>query len=185
MDSQEKYRFLEYYKLNIRGSWMFNLISNVVFNARFRFGNMGYYNSDIGLSPFGRYYVGGDGLSSYVLDAREVVPMRGYTTYALTPEDASGNRIGASMFDKFTLELRQPVTLNATATIYVLGFVEGANAWSKFSQFQPFKMYTSAGVGVRLYMPMFGLIGLDWAYGFSDKEIGGSHFHFSINQSID
>ena len=185
MDSQEKYKFLEYYKVNIRGSWMFNLISNVVFNARFRFGNMGYYNSDIGLSPFGRYYVGGDGLSSYVLDAREVVPMRGYTTYALTPEDASGNRIGASMFDKFTLELRQPITLNASATIYVLGFVEGANAWSKFSQFQPFKMYTSAGVGVRLYMPMFGLIGLDWAYGFSDKEIGGSHFHFSINQSID
>ena len=185
LDAQEKYKFLEYYKLNIRGSWMFNLISNVVFNARFRFGNMGYYNSQIGLSPFGRYYVGGDGLSSFALDAREIIPMRGYTTYGLTPQDASGNHIGASMFDKFTLELRQPITLNATATIYVLGFVEGANAWSKFEQFQPFKMYTSAGVGVRLYMPMFGLIGLDWAYGFSDVSTGGSHFHFSINQSID
>jgi len=185
MDAQEKYKFLEYYKINIRGSWMFNLISNVVFNARFRFGHMGYYNSQIGLSPFGRYYVGGDGLSSFALDAREIIPMRGYTTYALTPRDASSNYIGASMFDKFTLELRQPITLNATATIYVLGFAEGANSWSKFAEFQPFKMYTSAGVGVRLYMPMFGLIGLDWAYGFSDKEIGGSHFHFSINQSID
>ncbi len=185
LDAQEKYKFLEYYKINIRGSWMFNLISNVVFNARFRFGNMGYYNSDIGLSPFGRYYVGGDGLSSFALDAREIIPMRGYTTYGLTPTDASNNRIGASIFDKFTLELRQPITLNASATIYVLGFVEGANAWSKFSQFQPFKMYTSAGLGVRLYMPMFGLIGLDWAYGFSDEETGGSHFHFSINQSID
>lgn len=185
LDEQERYKFLEYYKLNIRGSWMFNLISNVVFNARFRFGNMGYYNPQIGLSPFGRYYVGGDGLSSFALDAREIIPMRGYTTYGLTPQDASGNYIGASMFDKFTLELRQPITLNATATIYVLGFVEGANSWSRFSEFQPFKMYTSAGLGVRLYMPMFGLIGLDWAYGFSDTERGGSHFHFSINQSID
>lgn len=182
---QEKYKFLEYYKFNLRGSWMFNLISDVVFNVRFRFGNMGYYNPQIGLSPFGRYYVGGDGLSSFALDAREIIPMRGYTTYSLTPKDASDNFIGASMFDKFTLELRQPITLNATASIYVLGFVEGANSWLKTDQFQPFKMYTSAGVGVRLYMPMFGLIGLDWAYGFSDERYGGSHFHFSINQSID
>lgn len=185
LSDQEKYKLLEYHKLNIRGSWMLNLIGDVVFNARFRFGNMGYYNSKIGLSPFGRYYVGGDGLSSWALDAREVIPMRGYTTYGLSPEDATGNYTGAALFDKFTLELRQPITLNATATIYVLGFLEGANSWLRATEFQPFKTYTSAGLGVRLYMPMFGLIGLDWAYGFDDPTKGGSHFHFSINQSID
>ncbi len=178
MESADKYRWLEYYKFNVRGSWMLNLLGDVVLNARFRFGYMGYFNKDLGLSPFGRYYVGGDGLSSWVLDGREVIPLRGYQNASLSSTD------GASVFDRFTLELRQPIIESASATIYVLGFFEGGKSWDSIKEFQPFKMYNSAGVGVRLYMPMFGLIGIDWGYGF-DGAYGGSQFHFSIGQSID
>ncbi len=175
---QEKYKWIEYYKVNVRGSWMLNLIGDVVLNTRFRFGFMSYYNENIGLSPFGRYYLGGDGLSSWMLDGREVVPLRGYTNNSLSPTS------GASVFDRFTLELRQPIIESANATIWVAGFLEGGNSWADLRQFQPFKMYNSAGIGVRLFMPMFGLIGVDWGYGF-DGTSGGSQFHFSIGQSLD
>ena len=145
-----------------------------------RFGWMGYYNKEIGLSPFGRYFLGGDGLSSWVLDGREVIPLRGYENNSL---GASTNG-GGAVFDRFTLELRQPIIESNTATIWLAGYVEGGNCWSDISEFQPFKMYNSAGVGVRLFMPIFGLIGVDWGYGF-DGVAGGSHFHFSIGQSLD
>ena len=184
LSDQDRYKWLEYYKINLRGSWMFNLVGDLVLNTRFRFGLMGYYNEDIGLTPFGRYYLGGDGLSNWSYDARDVIAMRGYSTYALTPKIGS-DYAGAAVFDKFTLELRQPLTNTSAATIYLLGFLEAGNAWLSLRDFQPFRMYTSAGLGVRLYMQMFGLIGVDWGYGFDDKESGGSHFHFSINQSID
>ncbi|MBR1516707.1 MAG: outer membrane protein assembly factor BamA [Bacteroidales bacterium] len=175
---QEKYRMVEYFKVNARGSWMLNLVGDVVLNARARFGWMGYYNSDIGDAPFGRYYLGGDGLSTWMLDGREVVPLRGYQNNSLTPTG------GGSVFDRFTMELRQPIIESATATIYVLGFAEGGNCWGSIKEFDPFQMYTSAGLGVRLYMPMFGLIGVDWGYGFQGAN-GGSQFHFSIGQSLD
>ncbi len=176
--SQEKYFWLEYYKINVRGSWMLNLVGDVVLNTRFRFGFMGYYNKDIGPCPFGRYMLGGDGLTSWNLDGREVIPLRGYESMSLSPDG------GGSVFDRFTLELRQPIIESSTATIWVLGFLEGGNCWYDLKEFQPFKMYNSAGVGVRLFMPMLGMIGLDWGYGF-DGPTGGSQFHFSIGQSID
>ena len=175
---QEKYKWVEYYKVNVRGSWMLNLVGDVVLNTRFRFGFMSYYNEDIGLAPFGRYFLGGDGLSSWMLDGREVVPLRGYTNNSLSPQS------GASVFDRFTLELRQPIIESPSATIWVAGFLEGGNSWADIKEFQPFKMYNSAGIGVRLFMPMFGLIGVDWGYGF-DGTSGGSQFHFSIGQSLD
>ena len=175
---QKKYKWVEYYKVNLRGSWMLNLVGSVVLNTRFRFGFMSYYNKDIGLAPFGRYFLGGDGLSSWMLDGREVVPLRGYENNSLNPNG------GASVFDRFTIELRQPIIESPNATIWVAGFLEGGNSWGDISEFQPFKMYNSAGIGVRLFMPMFGLIGVDWGYGF-DGQNGGSHFHFSIGQSLD
>ncbi|MBQ9586947.1 MAG: BamA/TamA family outer membrane protein, partial [Bacteroidales bacterium] len=178
MDYSDRFRWLEYFKINLRGSWYLNLVGDLVLNARFRFGYMGYYNKDIGLSPFGRYYVGGDGLSSWVLDGREVIPLRGYQNSSLSPDE------GASVFDRYTLELRHPIIESASLTMYVLGFLEGGNSWYDMKNFQPFKVYNSAGLGVRLHMPMFGLIGIDWGYGF-DGTYGGSQFHFSINQSID
>lgn len=178
--AEEKYKWVEYYKINLRGAWMLNLVGDVVLSTRFRFGWMSYYNKDIGLSPFGRYYLGGDGLSSWVLDGREVVPLRGYENNSI---GASTNG-GGSVFDRFTIELRQPIVESGSATIWVLGFIEGGNCWADLSQFQPFKMYNSAGFGVRLYLPMLGLIGVDWGYGF-DGSTGGSQFHFSIGQSLD
>ena len=178
LSAQDKYRWVEYYKINLRGSWMLNLVGDVVLNARARFGWLGAYNKGIGTSPFGRYFLGGDGLSSWMLDGREVVPLRGYENNSLSPDD------GASVFDRYTIEIRQPIIESASATIWVLGFLEGGNAWSSIRDFQPFNIYNSAGLGVRVYMPMFGLIGVDWGYGF-DGSNGGSHFHFSIGQSID
>ena len=178
LSSQERYRWVEYYKVNLRGSWMLNLVGDVVLNARARFGWLGSYNKSIGTSPFGRYFLGGDGLSTWMLDGREVVPLRGYENNSLSPDD------GAAVFNRYTLEIRQPIIESASATFWVLGFLEGGNAWSNIREFQPFNIYNSAGLGVRVYMPMFGLIGVDWGYGF-DGANGGSHFHFSIGQSID
>lgn len=178
MSPEDKYRWLEYYKVNIRGSWMLNLVGDVVLSTRFRFGFMGYYNKDIGVTPFGRYELGGSGLRSWNLDGREVIPLRGYDDSKINPEQ------GGSVYDRFTLELRQPIVENGSATIWLVGFLEGGNCWADIKDFQPFQMYNSAGLGVRLYLPMLGLIGVDWGYGF-DGSIGGSHFHFSIGQSLD
>ena len=176
--AQEKYKWVEYYKVNLRGSWFLNLVGDVVLSTRFRFGWMGYYNKDIGLAPFGRYFLGGDGLASWVLDGREVIPLRGYENNSLSSVS------GGSVFDRFTIELRQPIVESPQITAWVLGFLEGGNCWDDLSQFQPFKMYNSAGLGVRLYLPMLGIIGVDWGYGF-DGNSGGSQFHFSLGQSLD
>lgn len=176
--AQDKYRWVEYYKVNLRGSWMLNLVGNMVLNTRFRFGFMGYYNNDIGLSPFGRYFLGGDGLTTWMLDGKEVVPLRGYENNSLSPSN------GASIFDRFTIELRQPIVESPSATIWLAGFLEGGNSWASLKEFNPFQIYNSAGLGVRLFMPMIGLIGIDWGYGFTG-DYGGSHFHFSIGQSLD
>lgn len=181
--AQEKYKWVEYYKVNIKGAWMLNLVGDIVLSTRFRFGFMGYYNKDIGLSPFGRYMLGGDGLTSWNFDGREIVPLRGYDNNSIGAGSVTEG--GGSVFDRFTLELRQPIIESANATIWVLGFLEGGNCWGDLKEFQPFKMYNSAGVGVRVYLPMLGLIGVDWGYGFDGGNIGGSHFHFSIGQSLD
>lgn len=174
----EKYQWLEYFKINVKGSWYLNLIGDLVLNARFRFGYMGSFNQDIGLSPFGRYYLGGDGLQTMMLDGREVVPLRGYENNSLSPQSGSG------VCDRFTLELHHPIIESAASTIWVIGFFEGGNAWNSIKEFQPFKLYNSAGLGVRLNIPMMGLIGVDWGYGF-DGNTGGSQVHFSIGTSLD
>ena len=178
MNKQDKYRWVEYYKLNVRGSWMLNLIGDVVVNVRARFGLLGSYNNDIGTAPFGRYFLGGDGLQSWMIDGREVVPLRGYENLSLSPRE------GAAVFDRYTLEVRQPIIESASSTIWVLGFLEGGNSWGSLKDFNPFSLYNSAGLGVRVQLPMMGLIGVDWGYGFQGTS-GGSHFHFSIQQSID
>ena len=176
---EDKFRWTEYYKVNFRGSWMLNLVGDVVLNAKARFGWMGFYDKKIGLSPFGRYFVGGDGLQAYAYDGREIIPVRGYDDSKLSPQE------GASIFTRYTLEVRQPIIESASATIWLLGFLEGGNSWYNVRDFQPFNIYNSAGLGVRVFMPMFGLIGVDWGYGFDGTGIGGSHVHFSIGQSLD
>ena len=147
------------------------------------------YDRGIGISPFERFYLGGDGLSGYSIESKEIIALRGYENETLTPRDNAGNKIGGTIFDKYTIELRYPVSLNPMATIYVLGFAEAGNAWTKFTDYNAFDVKRSAGVGLRVFLPMFGLLGLDWGYGF-DKIPGlptanKGHFHFSIGQSIE
>lgn len=183
ISNEEKYKWLEYYKINLRFAWYFNIVDDLVFSARSRFGFLGRYNKKVGYSPFDRFYLGGDGLTGYSLDGRELVALRGYGNSSLT-----GNN-GASVFDKFTMELRYPLTLNPTASVFALVFMEGGNSWADLKGFEPFTMYRSAGVGIRIYMAMFGMLGLDWGYGF-DPEYGaskrsGGQFHISLQNSID
>ncbi|HNW88930.1 MAG TPA: POTRA domain-containing protein [Bacteroidales bacterium] len=184
----EKYNWIEYHKWKFSASVYTKLAGNLVFSARTKFGFLGSYNQKIGVPPFERFYLGGDGLSGYSLDNRELIALRGYTNNSLTPRDKSDNYVGGAIFDKITLELRYPISLNPSATVYVLGFAESGNCWANWKAFNPFDTYRSAGVGVRVFLPMFGILGLDWGYGFDNIPgvgKGGSQFHFSINQSID
>jgi len=185
---KDKYKWLEMHKWKFNLSWYTRLVENLVLNVRLKSGFMGYYNKNIGISPFERFYLGGDGLSNYALDGREVIGMRGYLDASLTPYTMN-EPIGGAIYTKFTSELRYPITLNPSATIYLLGFVEAGNCWLDKRQFSPFKLYKSAGVGVRIFLPMFGLLGFDWGYGFDEipgvKGANKGHFHISINSSID
>ncbi len=185
--AQFKYKWIEYYKFKFNGSWFKGIGNKFVLNARTNFGFLGYYNEEIGSSPFERFYLGGDGLSGFSLDGREIIGMRGYENNSLTPRSNSGY-IGGTVYDKFTCELRFPVSLNPQATIYTLGFIEGGNNWLTFKEFNPFSMYRSAGCGFRIFLPMFGLLGLDWGYGFDEVKnlpgVNGSHFHFTIGQQF-
>ncbi|MFO8054042.1 MAG: outer membrane protein assembly factor BamA [Bacteroidales bacterium] len=184
----EKFQWIEYHKWKFGSSWYTSLAGNLVASLRTRFGFLGLYNRDIGIAPFERFYLGGDGLSGYALDGRELIGMRGYGNQTLTPRE-NGNYIGGSIFNKYTFELRYPVSLNPQATIYVLGFAEAGDTWTKFKSFDPYNVKRSAGVGVRVNLPMFGLLGIDWGYGFDEVPgspgAGGGQFHFSINNSIE
>ncbi len=185
---QEKYKWLEMHKWKFNISWFTRIVENLVLNVRVRTGFMGHYNSHIGPSPFERFYLGGDGLATWQLDGREVVGMRGYEEFSLTPK-ANADFIGGTIFNKFTAELRYPISLNPSATIYLLTFVEAGKAWLDPREYSPFALYKSAGVGVRIFLPMFGLLGFDWGYGFDaipgTPNAGKGHFHISIGQSID
>jgi outer membrane protein insertion porin family len=188
MEAAEKYKWIEYHKWKFNASWYIKVAGNLVLNTRTKFGFLGLYNRDIGIAPFERFYLGGDGLSGFALDGRELIGLRGYSNNSLTPKDGN-TYIGGTIFNKYSLELRYPISLNPMATVFVLGFVEAGNAWDRFNSFNPFDVKRSAGLGVRIYLPMFGLLGLDWGYGFDEvpTEPGANkgQFHFSINQSID
>jgi len=192
MTAQEKYKWAEYYKLKFFASWYTKLAGDLVLHTRSKIGFLGYYNNKIGLAPFERFYLGGDGLSGFdMFDGREIIGLRGYDNNSITPDSPLGSRryVGGSVYDKFTIELRYPVSLNPQATIYVMSFLEGGNNWQYHKDFNPFDMKRSAGVGLRVFLPMFGMLGLDWGYGFDNipgyPGANKSHFHFSINQSID
>jgi outer membrane protein insertion porin family len=182
MSAQEKYRFTEYHKWKFQTSWFSKLAGNLVLNTKAGFGFLGAYNSELP-SPFERFYLGGDGLSGFSIDGREIIALRGFGNGDASPST------GASVVAKYTAELRYPLTLNPTATIYGLVFGEAGNSWASFSKANPFQVYKSAGFGVRIYMPFFGMLGLDWGYRFD--QIPGktdpssrSEIHFSIGGSI-
>ncbi|MEI7895923.1 MAG: POTRA domain-containing protein [bacterium] len=184
----ERYKWVEYYKIKFKGAWYINMIDKLVMTPRLQVGFLGAYNQDLGETPFERFYLGGDGLSGYNnMDGRELIGMRGYANNSLTP--GYPTTIGGTVYTRYTLELRYPISLNPSATIYGLGFVEAGNDWLKWANFNPFNVYRSVGVGVRVFLPMFGLLGLDWGYGLDVVPgvpgANGGQFHFSINSSID
>jgi outer membrane protein insertion porin family len=182
---QEKYRWIEYHKWKFKSRTYTALTGGqkcLVLMTRAEFGLLGSYNKDK-KSPFETYYMGGDGMSGYSTSyAEETIGLRGYENGSLTPYGASGYA-----YDRFTLELRYPLLLGNT-TIYGLGFLEGGNAWSQTSNFNPFDIKRSAGLGVRIFLPMVGLMGIDWAYGFDraygNSAKGGSQFHFILGQEF-
>jgi outer membrane protein insertion porin family len=190
LDENEKYKWVEYHKWKLNTSLYIETLPKLVLATRLKFGFLGYYNSDIDVTPFQRFYLGGDGLSGYNnLDGREIIGMRGYGNETITPYYYKDRNIGGNIYSKYTLEMRYPLSLNPSATIYALAFVEAGNSWLGFDNFNPFDVKRSAGAGVRVFLPMFGILGLDWGYGFDEipglPDANGSQFHFSINQSLD
>ena len=190
LSDQEKYRWLEYHEWTVNTTFYKQLYSNLVFMFRAKAAFLGLYNRDIGITPFNRYFLGGDGLSgSNIMDGRKIVGFRGYANEAMTPDYFRNKSEGGTIYNKNTLELRYPVSLNPNSTIYLLAFLEAGNAWKNFRAFNPFDIKRSAGVGVRVFLPMFGILGLDWGYGFDEipgiPSANKGQFHFSINQSID
>ncbi|MDB3887427.1 BamA/TamA family outer membrane protein, partial [bacterium] len=183
ISAQEKYKFIEYHKWKFQTSWFSKLAGDLVLQTKAGFGFLGNYSKELGVSPFERFYLGGDGLSGFSLDGREVIALRGFGNGDASPST------GASVIAKYTMELRYPLSLNPSATIFGLAFAEAGNSWGTLNQFNPFQVYKSAGVGVRIFMPMFGMLGLDWGYRFDDipgrsDPNSSTEIHFSIGGNI-
>ena len=183
-EQQEKYHWIEYHKWKFKARTFTALSSGqkcFVLVTRGELGLLGSYNRNK-KSPFETFYMGGDGMSGYSSGyAEETIGLRGYENGALTPS----YEVQGYAYDRFSLELRYPFLLGNT-TIYGLGFVEAGNAWSETSKFNPFDMKRSAGLGVRIFLPMVGMMGIDWAYGFDTVfgKKGGSQFHFILGQEF-
>ena len=188
--SEDRYKWIEYHKWTFQGAVYTKLVGDLVLMARAQFGYLGYYNRNWGYSPFEGFRVGGDGMSGYDTYGSEIISLRGYENYSLTPTamssyNSTGNYYAGNVYDKFTVELRYPVILQPQSTIFALLFLEGGNCWSDIRDFNPFQIRRSAGVGVRVFLPMIGLLGVDWGYGFDNHDgSGGSQFHFVIGQQF-
>lgn len=181
LTDKEKYKWIEYHKWSFRSSFITRLAGDLILNTRFEFGFLAMYNKDYGFSPFEGFNMGGDGLITYNLYGKETISLRGYGNGSLTPLK------GGNAYNKYSFEIRYPLSLNPNATFYVLAFTEGGNCFTQFDEFKPFKLKRSAGVGVRIFLPMFGRLGVDWGYGFDEPIIPGenkSQFHFIIGQNF-
>ena len=189
MSDQERYKFVEYQKYKFTTNFFTPITNkrgtdgkearNLILRTAAGFGFLTSYNPQVGVSPFERFYLGGSGLTGYSLDGREIIALRGYNDQSLSP------RTGATYIAKYTAELRFPVTLNPQATIYMLGFVEAGNSWTRARDFNPFNVKRSAGAGVRVFLPMFGLIGFDYGWRLDDfPGMQKGQFHFTIGASI-
>lgn len=188
-DNKTKYKFIEYHKWKFDASFFNRIVGDLVINTKANFGFLGYYNKDIGISPFERFKLGGDGLVGFdFLRGSEIIGLRGYQNNSIVPNE-NYTQIGAPIYNKFTIELRHPVTMNQSATIFGLVFAEAGNTYDSFRSFNPYNnMKRSVGAGVRIFLPIFGLLGLDYGYGFDqipgNPGAGGGQFHFSIGQQF-
>ncbi len=185
---EEKYQKIEYHKWSFKGA-VYKPIDNaskLVVMGRMEMGFLGYYNKDL-QSPFEKFVLGGDGMSGYSMYGSETIGLRGYENSSLTPYNQKGSYDG-NIYNKLTMEVRYPLALQPSATVFALAFLEAGNAWSQYENYNPFELKRSAGVGLRIFLPIFGLMGIDWGYGFDDslyrRNAGGSQFHFVIGQSF-
>jgi outer membrane protein insertion porin family len=201
MTPQQKFKFLEYQKWKFTAAWYTSLTNkraaegkdarNLVLYTKAGFGYLSSYNSNVGTPPFERFFLGGSGLTGFnLLDGREIIALRGYEDKAVY--SGSQNYLtGAATICKYTAELRYPISLNPSATLYALTFFEAGNSWANFQEFNPFNVKRSAGVGIRVFLPMFGLLGFDYGWGFDPSALPSSgrnpitgvfqgQFHFTI-----
>jgi outer membrane protein insertion porin family len=192
LSNEEKYKYVEFYKWTFSGDWFTSLIQNLVLALHTQFGFLGAYNKTLGPPPFEKFYVGGDGMSGYDMYGTDVIAVRGYDEGVLTPmkrELVNGSYQSiedGNIYTRYWAELRYPVSLKPAATIYGLLFIEGANCWSSWDTFNPFSNKRAAGVGVRAFLPMFGMLGVDWGYGF-DKiggKVAGGKWSFVLGQQF-
>lgn len=191
---EDKYKWLEYHKWKFKAQWFVPITKNrkFVMMVRGELGYIGTYNSTIGITPFQRFYLGGSGLTGFNIDGREIIALRGYPDGSLAPgfTGSSGSGRGAAIYTKYTAEFRYLISPNPQAKIFALVFLEAGNSWEQAERFQPFKLNRSAGLGVRIFLPMFGLLGVDYGWGFDpiegvsekDRKIG--NFHFMIGQQF-
>lgn len=188
---EAKYKWIEFHKWLFKSDYYFPLTKDdkMVLRARFDFGYLGYYNKAIGPSPFESFYLGGSGMTGYTLYGHDIIAMRGYTDGSLTPIDSKTSAPAGNIYSKITFELRYPISLSQQATVYALTFLEAGRSWTRLREYNPFKMCRSAGVGLRANLPMFGLLGIDWGYGFDAVPSGAasanhSQFSFVIGQEF-
>jgi outer membrane protein insertion porin family len=204
IDSREnarKFKFIEYHKWTFNSAWYTSLFKDLVLMAKSEFGYLGFYNADIGPSPFEKFDVGGSGMMGYNLYGTDIIALRGYTDGTLTPTSVvvrNGSPVAiddGNVYVKYTMELRYPFSLNPSATIFGLVFLEGGNAWSRIDEFNPFSIKRSAGIGIRAFLPMFGMLGVDYGFGFDlpNKDVPasefkrgyhGGEFHFTMGQQF-
>lgn len=192
MTDQDRFKFVEYQKYKFTAKFFTPITNkrgtdgkearNLILSTTAGFGFLTSYNNKVGISPFERFYLGGSGLTGYALDGREIIALRGYDDQSLSPGT------GAAFITKYSMELRFPVTLNPQATIYVLGFAEAGNSWANTKAFDPFNVKRSAGVGVRVFLPMFGLLGFDYGWRLdnvpNNLNMQKGQFHFTIGAAI-
>ena len=184
LSDQDRYRWIEFHKWLLKGRWYFPLTRNqdLVLMLGAEMGYLGHYNKNK-ISPFERFEIGGDGMTGYNIYGVDIISMRGYEDGALDPSSYY-----SVAYNKYTMELRYPVILKPNSSIYVLGFLEGGNGFNSWREFSPFKIKRSAGVGVRLFLPVVGMLGIDWGYGFDPAygktERSGSQFHFVLGQQF-
>lgn len=195
LTSDERYRYIEYQKYKITAEWFTQLTNkkaaegkearNLVLRTKVGYGFLAYYNKKVGFSPFERFYMGGSGISGFQnFVAREIIALRGY------PDNSVSSNFGDPICARYTMELRYPISLNPQATIFVLGFAEAGNTWTDYKKFNPFQVKRSAGVGLRVFLPMFGLLGIDYGWGFDNIPgnpgigNGKGQFHFTIGGQL-
>ncbi|MFK8055993.1 MAG: outer membrane protein assembly factor BamA [Saprospiraceae bacterium] len=177
LSTQQRYRWVEYHRYRASAEWYKSLVGKLVVKTSVKMGFLAGYNNDLGLSPFERFTIGGAGINNSQIArfvGTEIISSRGYEVDEFENNNFAGTQTATALFNKFALELRYPISLNPSATFYVLGFVEGANAWRNFDDYNPFDLKRSAGGGIRVFLPMFGTLGFDYGVGFDKASSIGS-----------